>query len=290
VTDAPVGADLAGGTRDEEVGKTGELRLRLARRRGRTVVVDQYWRLPLQVLPPSYQDADDTAFVYLLNPTGGIVQGDRLTTCITLEPGARCLLTTQSATKVYRMEDRDAEERNHFVVGSGAALEYLPDQTIPFAGSRLRRSTHVDVDPDATVIMADFLAAGRVARGERFGFDRLVTELAVRVAGATRLVDRLELVPADRPLDGLGLWGEHPYFAALYVYSPRVTPALAAALADTIERRDGIYAGAGQPEPGFLVARMLSPTTEALRQLLFDAWDVLRRPLLGKPACRLRKF
>ncbi len=273
-----------------EVGKSGELRLRLAPRRGRTVVVDQYWRIPLQVLPPSYQDDDDTAFFYLLNPTGGIVQGDRLTTDVTLEPGARSLLSTQSATKVYRAEDRDAEERNHFVVAAGAALEYLPDQTIPFAGSRFHRRTVVDLDPEATLILADFLAAGRVARGERFGFDRLVTELVVRVAGETRLVDRLQLVPGEHPLDRLGLWGGHPYFAALYAYSPRATPALAAALAEVMTSRDGVYAGAGQPEPAFLVARMLGPTTEDLRQLLFEAWDVLRRALLGKPARRLRKF
>jgi urease accessory protein len=253
-------------------------------------VVDQYWRIPLQLLPPSYQDDDDTAFFYLLNPTGGIVQGDRLTTDVTLEPGARSLLSTQSATKVYRMVERDAEERNHFVVGDGAVLEYLPDQTIPFAGSRLHRRTVVDLEPEATLILSEFLAAGRVARGERFSFDRLVSELEVRVGGEPRLVDRLQLAPAESPLARLGLWGGHPYFAALYVYSPRATPALATALADLLTSRAGVYAGAGRPAPGILVARMLGQTTEDLRQLLFEAWDVLRRALLGKSARRLRKF
>jgi urease accessory protein len=286
----PVDRGASSGGADHEVGKSGVLRLRLGPRGVRTVVVDQYWRIPLQVLPPSYQDDDDTAFVYLLNPTGGIVQGDRLTTEVTLEPGARALLTTQSATKVYRMVERDAEERNHFVVQDGAALEYLPDQTIPFAGSRLHRSTVVDLDPGATLILGDFLAAGRVARGERFGFDRLATDLVVRVGGEPRLVDRLHLVPSEIRPDRAGLWGGHPYFATLCAYSPRVTPALAGALAEVVTTRDRVHAGAGQPEPGFLVARALGPTTDELRQLLFEAWDVLRRALLGKPARRLRKF
>jgi len=79
----------------DEVGKWGVLRLTLAPRRGRTMITDQYWRIPLQGLPPSYQDGDDEAFVYLLNPTGGIVQGDRLHTSITLAPGARAAIRSR---------------------------------------------------------------------------------------------------------------------------------------------------------------------------------------------------
>ena len=75
-----------------EVGKWGRLVLRLAWREGHTVVADQFWTLPLQVMPPSYQDDDDQAYVYLLNPTGGIVQGDRLETEVVLESGVRDLL------------------------------------------------------------------------------------------------------------------------------------------------------------------------------------------------------
>ncbi len=70
---APAVFDSLGPLTDQ-VGKSGVLRLSLARDQDRTVIADQYWRIPLQVLPPSYQDADDEAYVYLLNPTGGVVQ------------------------------------------------------------------------------------------------------------------------------------------------------------------------------------------------------------------------
>ena len=146
-------------------GMSGILRVRLAPRRGRTGVVDQYWRIPLQVMPPSYQDEDDEAYLYLLNPTGGIVQGDRLLTEVAVEAGARSLLSTQSATKVYRMDESYGEEVNRYVLRGDAVLEYLPDQTIPFAGSRFYRSTTVELDPGSTLILTDLLAAGRVARG-----------------------------------------------------------------------------------------------------------------------------
>lgn len=172
------------------VGKHGVLRLRLASRCGRTVVADQYWRMPLQVMPPSYQDDDDEAYVYLLNPTGGIVQGDRLDTAVTVESGARCVLSTQSATKIYRMDDDQAEEATRLALRGDAVLEYLPDQIIPFAGSRFVRHTRVELDRESTLILTEVLAAGRVARGERFAFTQLGVELELWVGAELTLVDR----------------------------------------------------------------------------------------------------
>lgn len=274
----------------DAVGKSGVLRLRLEPRRGRTAVADQYWRIPLQVMPPSYQDADDEAYFYLLNPTGGIVQGDRLLTEVTLSPGARSVISTQSATKVYRMDEGYAEELNRYTLHGDAVLECLPDQTIPFAGSRFYRSTRLDLDPGSTLILTDLLAAGRVARGERFGFEQLFIEVDLRVAGERRLVDRLQLAPSDGSLERLGLWDGYAYYGSLYAYSPRLDAPLVTALAELIEARDGAYGGAGQPAPNVAIARMLAHTTWEIREILFDAWDLLRREVVGKPARQLRKL
>jgi len=280
----------AWGPLTEQVGKSGVLRLTLAPRRGRTVIADQYWRIPLQGLPPSYQDGDDEAYVYLLNPTGGIVQGDRLQTAITLAPGARAVISTQSATKVYRMDETYAEEVNHYILHGDAVLECLPDQTIPFAGSRFYRSTRIDLDPNATLILTDLLAAGRVARGERFGFEQLFVEVEVSVGREPCLVDRLHFEPADGRMDRLGLWNDYVYYGSLYAYSPRLDEDLVTTLAELIESCDGVYGGAGGPAPSFTVVRVLGRTTWAVREILFNAWDLLRRRLVGKPARPLRKL
>lgn len=274
----------------DEVGKSGVLSLALEVRGGRTAVADQYWRLPLQVMPPSYQDEDDEAYIYLLNPTGGIVQGDRLQTSIALAPGARALISTQSATKVYRMEDAYAEELTRLILRGDAVLEVLPDQTIPFAGARFFRSTRVDLDRDSTLILTDLLAAGRVARGERFGFEQLFVEVEVWRDGVLRLVDRLDIAPAEGSPERPGLWDGHPYYGSLYACAPRLEPALAAELAELVVGREGVYGGAGQPGPGLAVVRVLAHTTWEAREVLYDAWDLLRRRLLGKPARPLRKL
>ena len=73
---------------------TGRLSLVFRKRAdGRTAIAQQYFRLPLQILNPYYQDDDGTAFVYLLNPSGGILQNDRLLTELTLEENSRALIT-----------------------------------------------------------------------------------------------------------------------------------------------------------------------------------------------------
>ena len=51
---------------------------------------------------PMELDGSGSVCVMLLNPTGGLLGGDCLTTEIDLAQGAHVVLTTPSATKVYR--------------------------------------------------------------------------------------------------------------------------------------------------------------------------------------------
>src|SRR5207253_6838753 len=77
--------------------------------------------------------------ISVLNPTGGLVGGDRLAIDVTIGPAAHGCLTTPSATKVYRTAGAAAEQRVHIRLGAGAILEWVPDHTIPFARSEERR-------------------------------------------------------------------------------------------------------------------------------------------------------
>ena len=271
-------------------GKHGVLRVTFEPRGERTVVVDQFWRVPLQVMPPSYQDEDEQAFLYILNPTGGIVQGDRLEVDLLVRAGAKVLVTTPSATKVYRTEDGGAAETNRFVVEAGGLLEYLPDQTIPFAAASFRRTTQVEAHRTATVIMGEILSAGRVASGEAFEFARVETDLCITTDGAVRLLDRLDLRPRALPLRALGVWEDHHHCASLYAVGPRVGDGLAGRVAACLESRKDVHGSASAPDEGLLVVRMLGHTMPELREVGFEVWDILRRELVGKRARALRKL
>ena len=118
-------------------------------RRGRsTFLAQSRFTLPLQALTPLETD-DGTAFLMLLNPTGGVLGGDHLSTEIIQEPGAHVCLATPSATRVYRTAGRPAVLETAIKLGEGSTLEYLPDHVIPHANSALRQSLRVEMGPAA---------------------------------------------------------------------------------------------------------------------------------------------
>src|SRR3989475_6995811 len=131
------------------VGRDGTLALALERRDGATVLGACRYRLPLQVLSPMALD-DPAAVVSVLNPTGGLVGGDRLTIDVTIGPAAHGCLTTPSATKVYRTAGAAAEQRGHNCPRARAILEWGPHPTIPLAGAALRPALHLQAEGRAT--------------------------------------------------------------------------------------------------------------------------------------------
>src|SRR5207244_5666014 len=123
--DAGVSVAAAG-----RVGRDGALRLVFERRGAATVLAGCRSTLPLQVMAPVALD-DPAAVVSMLNPTGGVLGGDRLTVELDLGPGAHACLTTPSATRVYRSSGAPAVQTVHARLAPGAVCEWVPEHTIP---------------------------------------------------------------------------------------------------------------------------------------------------------------
>src|SRR5262249_58512280 len=100
------------------------------------------------------------AVVSILNPTGGLVGGDRLSIEVEATAGAHAVLTTPSATRVYRTDGAAAIQSVKISIGPQAAVEWVPDHTIPFAGSAFRQTLDVEMDQHARLILVDSFSAG----------------------------------------------------------------------------------------------------------------------------------
>src|ERR1700722_1771944 len=159
-------ADGGGERNPGRIGRDGFLRLRFASSGDRTILAQSRFSLPLQVLTPLTL-ADGSSYLMLLNPTGGVLGGDRLQTEIVQEAGTHICLTTPSATRIYRTEEKPAILETTIHLEEGATLEYFPDHVIPHAGSSLRQSLRVEMARGSRMIFVDSLASGRVAHGER---------------------------------------------------------------------------------------------------------------------------
>lgn len=270
------------------VGRDGALRLDFERRGDATVLAGCRCALPLQVLAPVAL-ADAAAVASMLNPTGGVLGGDRLTVDVELGAGAHACLTTPSATRVYRTAGEPAAQRVRVALGPGAVLEWVPDHVIPSAGAALRQSLEVDAGAGATLIAIDAFAAGRVACGEAWRFALLDSAMTVRDAAGLVLHDRFVLRGGAR-WSGLGFAEARPYFATVVVVTATGLDDLVAGLPDTLAEVDGFTAAAARLPRRGIVIRCLAAAAPALTDGLGAIWRLARRRVLGLPPLALRKL
>lgn len=232
---------------------------------------------------------DSAATVSILNPTGGLVGGDRLSIDVTVGPDAHAILTTPSATKVYRTAGDPTVQEVTLRLDAGATLEWIPDHTIPFAGSAFAQTIDADVGDDASLIVVDAFAAGRIARGEAWRFTLLESALTIHDAKGWLLYDRLRLRGGER-WDGLGFAERHPYFVSVAVIggAPGDDRAreVTSAAASLVNARVGV---ARLPRRGLLV-RGLAGTAPDLTEAVEALWAAARGALLGRSPLSLRKL
>ncbi len=274
-------------------GKVGILDLAFESIGGRTELTAHYQKAPSHITRPLYYDpgAPDMPYVMLMSSAGGVVQGDRYRTDVSCGPGASVHLMTQGATRLYRMDQDYATQLVNLTVASGGYLEYLPDATIPYGGTRYYQQVGVTVAPDATVVLGETLLAGRLARGERHAYTAYCGDVEVHDAeGRLLFADPLRLVPGERAATGPAVMAGFGVMASLYV----ITGAKPAqTVADTMHEtlaRTGLRAGAGVlPGERGAWARVLGESSPEVGAASAEVWDAVRRLLLGVPAPDRRK-
>jgi urease accessory protein len=273
------------------VGKHALMNIHAQRRNGRTEIDPRSWRIPYQWQGCHYQDADDQPFLLLINSGGGFVEGDVAELHGTLEPGTRALITTTAASKFYKcLEGKTSKELVNLTVGQDALLEYWPDESIPFALSRVERRTRIDLEPTSRLFATDVIAAGRIhyRDGEAFAFDQLFSEFEVTVAGRSVLTDRL-VCETREEVESLGhLWDGATNSALIAVRAP----ALPIDLEREIEAAlpgPGIRSWGATRKDDLILCRILTTEAWACQEAIFRAWTIVRPIIAQKPARPIRK-
>lgn len=213
--------------------------------------------------------------VQITNPSGGTLGGDHLEAEVDLAPRSSATVLTQAANKVYRGEE--AFQATVLRVGEGAFLEYLPHHLIPYAGSSYRQETTFHLGRDATLLAWDAFSAGRIARGERFAFDRLRARTLILRDRVPEVMDGLDLGGGEERFGG------YSYTAAVYVLAARDLTPLAEKLHGLLAGLSGSLASASAPAPGLCAARILTTGAPDLYRAL-NGVRALVRESLGLPA------
>jgi len=274
---------------------TGKLSLVFRRKAsGKSYLAKQYYKLPLQIMPPHYQDQDGTVFAYMLNPSGGILQHDRLLTEITMEEGSRALITTPASTKIYKMDDGFAVLESKIQMYDGSILEYIPEHNVPFAGSKTYQNTEFHLDKGATLISFDMVTPGRVSRGEVFQYDICQSKTKIYVGGKLVAYDSAHIEPKKMDLTALGQLECHGANGTIYVYRDQMGEEVCDAVRDFgmdhQEYAKDVRFGATMVTDSLMIVRLISEDVWAMQNAMLGMWDIIRRMLLGKPAVRIRKY
>ena len=238
------------------------------------MLAGRYWRAPFGSVRANYPDGSGIPEVQITNPSGGILGGDRLEMDVALAPGSAATILTQAANKVYR--GAEARQNAVFRVGEESLLEYLPHHLIPFARSSYRQTTEIHLAADATLIAWDAVSAGRVARGERFAFDRLSARMRIFRENLPEVVDGLELCAGGEPFGG------YSYVGAAYVLAPRDLKPLSDKLHGALSGVPRVLASASAPAPRLCASRVLARDATALYRAM-NAFRTVTRAYLNLP-------
>ena len=283
-----------------DVPLTGELRLRLEARQGRSVVAEQYHAGALRMLrplDPGGPQSDDRArqvMVTAINPGGGYLGGDRYLLGAELGEDSSLLLTTQSATKVYRTPQGPAGSRQEFHLGAGARLESVPDGLIAYQAASYHQDTEVWMHPTASLALAETVTHGWAPDGTPFRFDEVSLRTRVHVGGRLAVSDNLLLRPEHGGTARLMLGG-HSHLATLLVVDPRADDDAVRLLRDELgiiaqPASSGTLLGITRlAVPGF-VLRALAGSTQSAEAVLHRALGWMRRHWHGQDPLELRKY
>jgi len=210
----------------------------------------------------------------LLNTSGGLAGGDRLTQRVDWGAKSAAIVTTQAAEKIYRAIDEPATIETRLHVGTGARAEWLPQESILFDRARLARDMQVHIAGDADFLGVEAAVLGRAAMDEVVAQGMLVDRWRIWRDGRLIYADALKL---DGPIDALmqrpAIGAGARAIAVVILASPRAATRLAP-LRLALGAARGLAAASSFN--GMTVARFLAGNGAILRHDLLLALDSLR--------------
>lgn len=265
----------------------GHLELIAARdARGKTCLRHQSFQAPVH-LGKGHEDSG-ALVLNIVNPTAGLLDGDRLRVDVRVEGGARLLLTTPSASRVHTMRGGQAVVTQSFRIETGGSLEWWPEMLIPQRGARYRQETKIHLAPDAELIFQETLAPGRVASGEAFAYDELRWSADLWRDGHLAVRERFAVTPENGALDAFRRRFPTGYYTSVFIASPLLKPGLPAELAALEAETGDSWVGVTQAAGGLIVLKSISADSLALRRMLARVRTTVHG-CLGRCAPSLRR-
>ena len=261
---------------------------------GKTIITKQFSQVPLQIQRVLYLEntLPEMAYLYVISPSGGILQGDRYRTDILLKNNAISHVTTQGATRIYSMNSNFASQIINITVDENCYLEYIPDQIIPYKNSRYYQKVNLNVHETSTLIYSEILTPGRVAMGESFDYDICYLRTHCKNQnGVIRILENAKIEPKKQKLKDLGILGEFNIVGTVYILTKKKD---VIDIENCINKyiRDKNLRSIGtsilSDESGIII-RILETKTDAAFDIICKILEITRKQILGASFTKTRK-
>ncbi len=279
-----------------KAGKLGALQLGFERDKhnGKTAIKNQYSKVPLYAGRALYleEGLPSMAYLYIVSPSGGVLQGDRYRMDISLRNNAVVHMTTQGATRLYKMDANYATQLVNVTVDENCYLEFIPDQIIPYRDSRFYQKLDLRVHDNATMIYSEMVTSGRVAMGESFEYDICYLKaLAKNQNGVLRFIDTAVLEPKKRNMNITGILGNRTVVGTIYLltkseYISELNNEIHASLQKFLKISGGTSI---LPRESGIIVRMLGNFAEDIKAAIYETVKITRKKILNAPFSGIRK-
>jgi len=277
------------------VGKLGYLLLGLKRdpHSGKTIIQEQTSQVPLLTQRALYYETElpSMAHIQIVSPSGGILQGDRYRMDISLKDNAVAHLTTQGATRLYKMDSNFATQLVNVTIGENCYLEFIPDQIIPYRNSRFYQKVSLDVHDNASIIYSEIIVPGRTAMNESFEYDICYLKTMAKNQEKIRFVDVAMLEPKKQNLNTFGILGKQTVVGTIYIITKRdYTTELCNEINSSLKNIAKISFGASiLPHDLGILVRLTGNSASDIKDTVYEVVKMTRKKILNAPFTGIRK-
>jgi len=270
----------------------GTLTLTFESRRGRTYPAHSAAHPPLAY---SWNPTGPAALAYLINQAGLMLGGDHFKIRVDLRPRAHAVVAAQSYGKISKGNGGAAREETDVRVAAGAALEWIGEPSMAYAGARVDQRTRLSLAPGSRLIWISAQMLGRVARGERLAFKSWRHVLEVYEDSQLRFLETWRLEPGRSREACRNALEHYAIMGAALLAAPRWTerflrrwPAWNSPLSS--RRSETLLSGSTVLSPRLLLVRFLAADGQAFKNFSHSLWKAARREIIGSPPISLGKY
>lgn len=257
------------------------LRLGFVQRDGASILADRHHTGPLRVQKPLHPEGASVCHAVIVHPPGGVVGGDALDIDITAGARAHALLTTPGAGKWYRANGRASSQDVRIAVQDGAALEWLPQETLFYREAEVEMTHEVTLAANARYLGSEVLCFGRTASGETFDSGSIRQTTRIRREGKLVWHEQGEIDGAGPGMHSPFSLDGHTVCATFIACGVTLDASQMRQLREEID----VHGRSGATQlPQMVVVRHLGASSEAARAVMVAAWRRLRPLLLGREA------